>query len=92
MLKDKSRILLFGALILLVLVLMDGGTHIFGFGLFHHASWLRWLLMGLLVWLVLSRCGCCGSHSSRDEMEEMDLEAMDSEAVDSEAVDNEEDE
>lgn len=79
MLKDKSRILLFGALILLVLVLVNGGIHISGFSLFHGASWLRWVLLGLLIWLITSRCGCCRCGVSNGDGE--DVESDDEEGI-----------
>jgi len=68
MFKDKSRVVLFGALVILVLALMGGGPHLHGFHFFHGHSWLRWILFGLLIWLLVSRTGCCGgSHDADDE-------------------------
>jgi hypothetical protein len=68
MLKDKSRVVLLGALVILVLALMGGGPHLLGFHFFHGHSWLRWILFGLLMWLILSRSGCCGgTDHSEDE-------------------------
>ena len=84
MFKDKSRILLLGALVLLVMVLMDGGSHFHGFGLFHGLSWLRWVLLGVLIWLIVSRCGCCGSSASHDEAEEEIIEEEDEAVSDEE--------
>ncbi len=66
---DKSRIVLFGALIVLVMVLMSGGFGFHGFGMMHGGSWVRWILFGLLFWFLFSRCGCgrkCGCKSSED--------------------------
>jgi len=71
MFRDKSRVLIFAAIVLLIIVLMNGGSHWFGFQVHHHGfSWLRWILFGLLIWLVLSRAGCCGGGDEDDEGED----------------------
>ncbi len=88
MLKDKSRLLLFGALILLVLVLMDGGVFIHGFSLFHGVSWLRWVLLGRLIWLITSRCACCRSGVCDPDME--DVESDNEEAAEEEEKEGQE--
>ena len=75
MLKDKSRVLVFGALVLLVLVLMNGGNHMHGIHLFQGFSWLSWALFGLFVWLLFTRSGCC-SGNSEDILEDEDLEEV----------------
>ncbi|GMQ81915.1 MAG: hypothetical protein BMS9Abin05_1352 [Rhodothermia bacterium] len=63
---DKSRIILFGALVVLVIVLVDGSFDFHFFGLMHGTSWVRWVLFGLLFWLLFSRRGCCGKSECND--------------------------
>ena len=71
---DKSKILLFGGLVLLVVVLMNGGLHLHGFGIHHGGSWTRWVLFGLLFWFLFSRGGCCGGCGYSDDSGEEEAE------------------
>ena len=70
MLRDKSRVLLLGALVLLIITLSSAGIHWHGFRFFHGFSWLSWVLFGLLIWLITTRMGCCGERRTHDEEEE----------------------
>ena len=84
---DKSRILLFGALIVLVIVLMDGGFNFHFFGPLHGTSWVRWILIGLVFWLLFSRCGCCrksGCNVAKDVEDDSSDEASEDSEKDSE--------
>jgi len=83
---DKSRIILFGALIVLVMVLVNGGFGFHGISFMHGGSWVRWILFGLLFWLLFSRCGCCGKKGCRstdDVEDESTDESTDDSAEDS---------
>jgi len=44
------------------MVLVNEGFGFHGFGVMHGGSWMRWILFGLLFWLLFSRCGCCGKR------------------------------
>jgi hypothetical protein len=77
MLKDKSRVLFLGALVLLIVALSNGGIHLHGFRFFHGFTWLSWLLFGLFIWLLLTRTGCCGGGDDGDELSDEDLDVDD---------------
>ena len=71
MFRDKSKLLLLGALVVLVLTLADGSFFSHGFGLFHFHGWTRILLIAFAVWLLLGCRGCrCGSDTESDDSTE----------------------
>ena len=80
MLRDKSRVLLLGALALLIITLSSVGIHWHGFRFLHGFSWLSWILFGLLIWLIATRMGCCGERRPDDEEEEAAAEETTSES------------
>ena len=66
MFKDKSKLLVLGAIVALVLSLSNGGLFFHGFGLMSFHGWPKIVLIALVVWML---CGCrgsgCGSHDVR---------------------------
>ena len=84
MLRDKSRLLLLGALAVLFIVLLSGGFSFNGIGIYHFHGWGKILLIAFAIYFLVGRGGCCGGCRGHDEAESADEE-------DDEAVDGEED-
>ncbi len=84
MFKDKQKVVILGAIVLLFVVLSSGGFSISvgDIHIFRHRTWLIVLLMALGWWFFCggSKCCCgsrCGVSQDEDSGEEADDQAAD---------------
>jgi hypothetical protein len=68
MLKDKSKLLLLGALVVLVLALSNGALFAHGIGFHGFHGWPKIFLIGLVIWMLCGgRGSCCGGGSGSED-------------------------
>jgi len=85
MLRDKSRILLFGALAVLFITLLNGGFSFHGIGIYHFHGWAKIALIAFAIYLLVGRGCCCGGNGADAEDDSADeAEANDDESTESE--------
>lgn len=84
--KDKSRILVLAALVLLFVVLSSGDHMFNGFRLFGPNRLMTILLVAAIFWFICGGCkGCCGWSSKAVDVDTDSEAAQDSAAAEPEA-------
>ena len=93
MFKDKSKILVLGAIVALVLSLSNGGLFSHGFGVVSFHGFPKILLIALVVWMLFgcrgSRCGSTdgsdGADAAEDDSSDDGADTSDADANDTES-------
>ncbi len=92
MFRNKSRLLLFGALAVLFISLLSGGFSFHGMGMYHFHGWGKIALIAFAVYFLVGRCGCCGTcRRNADDDSAGDAESAENESDEDESARSKED-